>query len=203
MSSTRRRALEAAVDLVGTEGVRALTHARVDAAAGLPPGSTSNHFRTRAALLAGVIEWIAREERAEGGYPSPVVDTPEELAALLTRMIELESGPRATRTRARYALFLETIDQEAAQPLREQRRLFRAWAEQLLARVGGPDAAAGAPLLMASCDGLLLHRITVDPEAPVADAIAHAVHAAVHGPRPPVSASADARSAGTRSPGRG
>ena len=37
------------------EGVRALSHARVDERAGLPPGSTSNWFRTRRALLGGVV----------------------------------------------------------------------------------------------------------------------------------------------------
>jgi DNA-binding transcriptional regulator YbjK len=31
MAATRERALEAAVELLGTEGVRALSHARVDA----------------------------------------------------------------------------------------------------------------------------------------------------------------------------
>lgn len=55
----RRRVLDAAIELVGLSGVRALTHARVDAAAELPKGSTSNYFRTRAALVAGVIEHLA------------------------------------------------------------------------------------------------------------------------------------------------
>ena len=47
--------MNAAVELVGGQGIRALTHARVDAQAGLPLGSTSNHFRTRAALVAGLV----------------------------------------------------------------------------------------------------------------------------------------------------
>lgn len=179
--STRIRALEAAVDLVGTEGVRALTHGRVDAAASLPPGSTSNHFRTRAALLSGVIDWIAESERAEGGFPAPIT-TERALTDMLIRVMEIESGPRAARTRARYALFLEAVDDEAVAPLRRQRRIFEEWTRSILAAIGGPAAAERAPLLMAACDGLLLHRITVDPEAPVAASVALAVAAAVHGP---------------------
>ncbi|MFD5213052.1 TetR/AcrR family transcriptional regulator [Microbacterium sp. NPDC058345] len=179
MSSTRRRALEAAVTLIGTEGIRALTHGRVDAAASLPPGSTSNHFRTRAALLAGVIEWIATAERSEGGFPVVVVDTADDLITMLERALELESGPGATRTRARYALFLESLDADAAAPLRRQRRIFEEWTRAALVRIGGPDAAAGTHMLMAACDGLLLHRITVDPEAPIGDAIRRAVTAAL------------------------
>lgn len=179
--SIRIRALEAAVDLVGTEGVRALTHGRVDAAASLPPGSTSNHFRTRAALLSGVIDWIAESERAEGGFPAPIT-TERDLTDMLIRVMEIESGPRAARTRARYALFLEAVDDEAVAPLRRQRRIFEEWTRSILAAIGGPAAAERAPLLMAACDGLLLHRITVDPDAPVAASVALAVATAVHGP---------------------
>ncbi|QMU95993.1 TetR family transcriptional regulator [Microbacterium esteraromaticum] len=178
MSNTRIRALEAAVTLIGTEGIRALTHGRIDAAASLPAGSTSNHFRTRAALLAGVIQWIAEAERAEGGFPV-VVDTAEDLIAMLQRALELESGPGATRTRARYALFLEALDHDAAAPLRQQRRIFEEWTRDALVRIGGPDAAAGTRMLMAACDGLLLHRVTVDPDAPTDDAIRRAVTAAL------------------------
>ena len=59
VTPTKVRVLEAAVELLGTEGLRALTHARVDAQAGLPKGSTSNYFRTRAQLLIGVNDWIS------------------------------------------------------------------------------------------------------------------------------------------------
>lgn len=169
------------MELIGAEGIRALTHGRVDAAASLPPGSTSNHFRTRAALLAGVIDWIAESERAEGDFPAPV-DSEQALVDMLVRVMEIESGPRAGRTRARYALFLEAVDDEAVAPLRRQRRIFEQWTRSLLAAIGGPEAAERAPLLMAACDGLLLHRITVDPDAPVAASISLAVATAVHGP---------------------
>lgn len=181
MSSTRIRALEAAIDLIGTEGIRALTHGRVDAAADLPPGSTSNHFRTRAALLSGVIDWIAESERGEGGFPS-LPSTEAALTEMLIHVMELESGPRAARTRARYALFLEAVDDEAVTPLRRQRRVFEEWVRSLLGTIAGPDAADRAPMLMAACDGLLLHRITVDPDAPVEASITLAVAVAVHGP---------------------
>ena len=111
-ASARERLLDAAVRLVGSDGVRALTHGRVDTEAGLPPGSTSNHFRTRAALVAGVIEWIAKGERRDGGDPE-AIRTPEDLTRMLVHLIEVQSGPLATRTRARYALFLDAVDQDA------------------------------------------------------------------------------------------
>lgn len=172
MSSTRQRALEAAAALVGAHGVRALTHGRVDTAAGLPPGSTSNHFRTRAALLAGVIEWIATAERVDAGVPE--IQSRDELVEALTRMIEVQSGPLANRTRARYALFLEA-DERATRPLREQRAGMEAWIRTILKNLGGEEAAARTPFLMATAEGVLLHRITIDPDAPIAESVARAV----------------------------
>lgn len=176
MSSTRRRAQDAAVDLIGAEGIRALTHGRVDAAASLPAGSTSNHFRTRAALLAGVIEGMAAAERADAG--AAAIRSRDGLVDALSRMIQVQSGPLAGRTRARYALFLEA-DAAAAQPLREQRLGMEAWIRGILLELGGPPAAARAAFLMAACDGLLLHRITVDPGAPITEVVAVAVDAAL------------------------
>lgn len=176
MSSTRRRALAAAADLTGREGIRALTHGRVDAAAGLPPGSTSNHFRTRAALLAGLIEWIAEAERADAGTPE--IRTRDEFVAALSAMVEAQSGPLADRTRARYALFLEA-DEEARRPLLEQRAAFEAWVRRILSDIGGERSAERAAFVMATAEGLILHRTTVDPDAPVPDVIARAVDAAL------------------------
>lgn len=177
MSSTRDRALDAAITLIGEEGIRALTHGRVDSAAGLPPGSTSNHFRTRAALVAGVIAWIAEQERNDAAIPE--IRSEAELVTALTRMIETQSGPLAARTRARYALFLEA-DPDAVAPLQAQREGFEAWTRAILTTLGGPTAAGRAPFLMATGDGLLLHRITVDPDAPIADSLRLAVAAALH-----------------------
>jgi AcrR family transcriptional regulator len=178
-AATRQRALEAAVELLGAEGVRALTHARVDERAGLPPGSTSNWFRTRRALLGGVVDWIAEHERAD-------ID-PATLAAIhdldgliegLCAMTELQSGPYAWRTRARYALFLELAgDRELGEPLRRQRREFERWTERIVIAVGIPDPVPATRALMGLADGLLLHRLTVDPELDMRPAIERAVRA--------------------------
>lgn len=162
--------------LVGTSGVRALTHARVDAAASLPAGSTSNHFRTRAALVSGVITWIAQSERTDAGGRE--IRSPEDLIDALAQMIRAQSGPLVARTRARYALFLEA-NAVTVQPLREQRQGMEGWVSGILRELGGADAEARTAFLMASAEGLLLHRITVDPEAPIIDVITRAVHSAL------------------------
>ena len=176
---TRDRGLGAAVELLGTEGVRALSHARVDERAGLPPGSTSNWFRTRRALLAGVVDWIAEHERADFDPAAmPSITGVEGLIAGLCGMAEMQTGPFAVRTRARYALFLElSADVELGEPLRRQRREFEQWTERLVIAVGIDDPVPATRALMALCDGLLFHRLSVDPELDIRPAIERAVRA--------------------------
>ena len=178
-AATRERALEAAVELLGAEGVRALSHARVDERAGLPPGSTSNWFRTRRALLGGIVDWIAERERADlDPAAMPAISGVDELIEGLCAMAELQTGPFAARTRARYALFLELAgDPELGEPLRRQRREFERWTERIVIAVGIADPVPATRALMALGDGLLLHRLTVDPDLDMRPAIERAVRA--------------------------
>ena len=178
-AATRDRGLEAAVELLGAEGVRALSHARVDERAGLPPGSTSNWFRTRRALLGGIVDWIAERERVDFDPAAmPAITGPDELIDGLYAMAELQTGLFAARTRARYALFLELAgDAELGEPLRRQRREFEQWTERIVIAVGIPDPVPATRALMALCDGLLLHRLTVDPDLDTRPTIERAVRA--------------------------
>lgn len=57
---------DAAIAVLADEGARGLTHRAVDAAGRLPPGTTSNYARTRAALLALTLRRIAELDAAEG-----------------------------------------------------------------------------------------------------------------------------------------
>ncbi len=178
MAATKTRALEAAVQLLGTEGVRALSHARVDERAGLPAGSTSNWFRTRRALLAGVVDWMAERERADFSPVLPQVVTPDAIVDGLTAVLLIQTGPFAARTRARYALFLELADdEELLTPLRRQRHEFERFTDQLVAEAGIADPVPAARALMALGDGLMLHRLTVDPELDVHAPIERTVRA--------------------------
>ncbi|VXB95879.1 TetR family transcriptional regulator [Microbacterium sp. 8M] len=184
MATTRERALEAAVRLVGEQGVRALTHARVDAAAGLPKGSTSNWFRTRDALIAGVLVWIAERERADLTAAMNPVENGEELIDVLTRLLEDVTGRHAARTRARYALFLETAAAPDAQPsMRDQRSQFESWTRDRLALLGAPEPDVAARALLAMSAGIIVNRLTVAPDAPIRPAIELVVRAALTVPR--------------------
>ncbi|MBG6058989.1 DNA-binding transcriptional regulator YbjK [Cryobacterium sp. MP_M5] len=179
MTTNRERALHAAVDEVGEHGIRALTHARVDARAGLPKGSTSNWFRTRASLLAGLIGHIADAERSDAAVP-PAGDTMTErdLVDLVCSLIETESGPRATRTRVRLALSLEAAhDADLLAPLLRQRAVMVEWMAALLGQVGADDPDEAARTLLACGNGLLFHRLTVDPDVEIRPVVERCVRA--------------------------
>lgn len=180
MPSTRDRALTAAVRLVGEQGVRALTHARVDAAAALPNGSTSNWFRTRDALVAGVVAWIADQERADLAAALADVRTADDLVDAIATLLEDATGRHAARTRARYALFLETTATPTAQPsIRAERTRFETHVRQILLSLDATDPDVAATALLATSAGLIVNRLTVAPHAPIRPAIELVVKAMV------------------------
>src|ERR1700758_2948794 len=55
----RRELCDAAIQVLAEHGSRGLSHPRVDRQAGVPNGTTSYYYRTRAALLRGVAERVA------------------------------------------------------------------------------------------------------------------------------------------------
>ena len=58
-NEARRNALaDAAITVLAREGSRGLTHRAIDAEAGVPLGTTSNYFRSREKLIAGLVERI-------------------------------------------------------------------------------------------------------------------------------------------------
>jgi DNA-binding transcriptional regulator YbjK len=179
MASTRDRALEAAVDLLGRQGLRALTHVRVDEHAGLPRGSTSNSFRTRAALLDGVVAWVAERELADtaSGIDLSTL-TADQLVDAFCALLEAQTGPFGTRTLARYVLFLESASHPALRaPMVANRHSFEELATAMMTSLGAPDPQTAARTLMACGEGLILHRLTVDPELPLRPSVALLVRA--------------------------
>ena len=106
MTSLRDRALDAAIELLGTQGLKALTHRRIDQKAHLPPGSTSNYFRTRDALLTGVADAIIEREMA-GARPAFAPTSVDEFIDALVALFDHITRDQRTVTTARLVLFME------------------------------------------------------------------------------------------------
>lgn len=171
--------MDAAVALVGTEGLRALTHARVDHRAGLPRGSTSNYFRTRSALLAGVVDFIVERELPQVGA-AVSVDSAAIFATSLCELLEYVTGVNRDMTAARLVLFMEASHDSA---LREAVSRGRTDMETsmigVLERLGASNPATGAAALMATLEGLILHRIVRHDDSDARPVIELVVRAAL------------------------
>ena len=158
-ATPRGRAVAAAIDLLGTDGVRALTHGRVDERAGLPKGSTSNYFRTRAALFEGVVDaMLASESPAVGHALAP--RTADDLIDALVELFEFLTGPQKIPTAARMALLVEAGHDES---LRAALARGRAVMEQLVRpafiALGAPDPDLATQALATTFEGMFLHAI--------------------------------------------
>jgi len=105
----RVQILDAAIDILADTGVGGLTHRQVDDRASLPPGTTSNYFRTRQALLEATasrtvdLHWD-RVEILRAGIGSLTRDG---LKALLNRMLSNPEEQFRRYTLARFELFME------------------------------------------------------------------------------------------------
>ncbi len=167
MANRREDLLDTAIAILGERGFHALTHRAVDAAAGVPAGSTSNHFRTRDALLDAVVERFSARERANWEelalQMSPT--TPLELARAMTVFAQQATGPQRTLTMARYAILVEAGIRPAVRPqLAATGGRVNAWFLHWLRAAGSTDPAHDAPILMNHWTGVVLHQLAMpDP----------------------------------------
>ena len=167
----KTRLADAAIDVLGRDGLRALTHRAVDARAGLPQGTCSYHHRTRRSLLAAVLHRIADLDRADMAAAGSVTsETLDRAVAVLGRWL----GPGRVRTRARLVLML---DAEARRDLgAEAGRLAGEFVDGATARLGSAERAR---LRVALLDGLMADDLVRGGETPPPDHVLRARAAAV------------------------
>jgi AcrR family transcriptional regulator len=187
-SARTRQVGDAAIAVLAEQGARGLTHRAVDQAAGLPPGTTSNYARTRAALLRLALARIDELDTAEavsgaagigaglggagvggaglggagvGGAGLGGVSgagLAEVLAMLLDRWIT-EPGARR-RVLARFELALEaTRRPEMRAAYDEMGRAIRAQVAQLLAAAGSAHPERDAWTLIAWVEGTAFYAL--------------------------------------------
>jgi DNA-binding transcriptional regulator YbjK len=154
--------LDAAIETVGTAGMRGLTHRAVDDSAGLPQGSTSNHYRSRDALLSGVAERFAERERAafEAIARTEVVATPEDLGRTIGRFAVVSTRENRSLTLARYSLLVEAaMHPTLQQAMREGGAAVNVWGMQWLRAVRSPRPERDWVVLANFVTGLVLHEL--------------------------------------------
>ena len=194
MNPARRRLIaDAAIDVLARSGAQGLSHRAVDVEAALPPGTTSNYFNSRHALMEAAgrrlaeLHWQAVHALREqaGGRLDRI-----RLGAILEQIVTATDPGIRRRHLARYELFLAGVREPGLQPvLTDLRDAALQTAAVLLDGAGLPDPDRHVGLLAATLNGLTFDEITAPPgplsgNGPGAASISHVLEA-VFGPEQP------------------
>lgn len=169
------RLLEAAVAQLAEEGMRGLTHRRIERRAGLAQGSAKYYFGTLDALVRAVLDHLARtdlplvldvppEERAasfDGDDPDAVLQRAQAVVDAVMA--------RPEHALARLHVYLYAAGHPQLQPLVSATR--DAFVARIARSFPGPGAEAAARFVCVVVDGLLLDQLSapnalVDAYAP-------------------------------------
>ncbi|MGR6924440.1 TetR/AcrR family transcriptional regulator [[Actinomadura] parvosata] len=150
-----------ALATLAAEGTRGLTHRAVDRAAGLPSGSTSNCFRTRAALLQAAAERLGERISADLAALRLRGDaSPQGAADAVAWLVEQWTSADRERWLARFELSLEaTRRPEIRKTLLAIDSHVRTTVAELLRGAGVPGADSWADGLIAYSDALFLGHL--------------------------------------------
>jgi DNA-binding transcriptional regulator YbjK len=140
---TRRRELcDAAIELLAEDGMKGLSHLKVDRRLGVADGTTSFYFRTRSALVDAVAERVTDLDLIElstATRPAPAAQGPSGLARLV---MASATGEPLARTRARHELALQANrDPELAAVLRRNSDRFSGLIRDFVVRMQSGDNA--------------------------------------------------------------
>src|SRR3954451_13631852 len=161
----RAELLEAAIHLIGAQGLDAVTHRAVTAEAGVPAASTSYYFRSKDELIDEALNTLATREiallRARRAALGERAADLEETTEALSAWIEDQLTPEGrVAMLAQYQLQLEA----ARRP--EARDILAAWkdgtddlAETAMASLGARDVRPAGILLVSAIDGLRLRLL--------------------------------------------
>lgn len=182
---TRERILRATIELIGSEGVSAVTNRRVAAVAGVALGSLTYHFASqvdllRESLLLFVGEEVARQEAiaADLRERSPSI---EQVAAEVERIVR-ESSDRIQQL-AEIELHLQAARDPALQEA--SLRCFEAYegvAAAALEMLEVPDPGRHARVIVALLYGMGLRRLGTGEQG--ASGVADALLTIARGARP-------------------
>jgi len=174
MADRRTEILDGALHVLAEHGMRGLTHRAVDAAAGIPPGSTSYYFRSRSALVAGCVERLVELDLAVEAAAIPATDL--DVQALADALVGVAVGMVTTqrhRTVARYELSLAAMrDPQLRAVLVRGGDAIRAVGAGILRAAGAADADRSVEELVATLDGMVLTALVRGPQEPEALAAA-------------------------------
>jgi AcrR family transcriptional regulator len=194
----RRDLADAAIALLASSGVHGLTHRAAENAAGLPPGTASNYFRSREALLIAAAERIAELHHADTDHAAqqhqdtaadpagrPAAGPGDQVADLLAGSLLAATTIHRDRYLAVVELLLEARRRPAlAAALAGMQEIATGLTAGLHARLGLPIPASAVPVLIALYEGALFALLTAPAEHATEQSAGTLARAIVHGALP-------------------
>lgn len=162
MTGAREQLLEAAVRVIGEQGIGGLTNRRVCAAAGVSPGSLTYHFATQNDLIREAVTTFVSEESTR---IHAIVDelrgsvaSVEEAAAAAQRAIEaIALGSAEIGV---FEVYLQAArDPELQSCARDCYAAYDSAAREILSTLGVPSTDARAAHVVAFISGSQLRRL--------------------------------------------
>ncbi|MGC0417584.1 TetR/AcrR family transcriptional regulator [Embleya sp. AB8] len=165
--------LDAAIQVIATQGLRGLTHRAVQEEAGLPNGSVTYYFKTRDQLILAVIDRMATRDKRFAGEV-----TGKLMRMTAVRPVEIDYAQIAglmrvwwTEGRDVQLARLELELSGAREPLIREEMIrcqaeFRGFAELVVLALGSTNATLDGHILLAQLQGLLFDHVTRDWDDP-------------------------------------
>jgi DNA-binding transcriptional regulator YbjK len=189
----RRQLADAAIALLGSNGVHGVSHPRVDDHAGVPAGTASFYFRTRKALLHAIATRLAELDVADFSRMAELAGDPSSqftgTAGLARIVMYVNSEPWLTRAKARYELaLLAGRDAELAAALGESAERLYALARDVVTQ-WHPAGSAPEPALvddqaiatLAFINGIMLTFVAGQPAVDSADHLDRLIRGVIAG----------------------
>ncbi len=173
----RRAIIDAALRIIASRGLPAVTHRTVAREAGVPLAATTYYFASKDEILSEALESLAAVEvdRLEALTANVVAATQSraELAAALGEALIPEPADAERTWLAQFEIYVEAARNPALRPaVIRWREAFVELAASALRAIGAPDPERRAPIAVAAINGILLDRLRgvgTDPERTMAE----------------------------------
>lgn len=164
----RRELCDAAIRLLADDGIKGVSHLKVDRKAGVPDGTTSFYFRTSSALLRAVANRVADLDLADlaAATESPATTNGSGerggAAGLAALVMRSGRGERLTRSKARHELAMPSArDPGLAEAFFHNQQRFLELHRDVVLRLSPDDAEPAlvdekAFVLMMFISGLMI-----------------------------------------------
>ncbi|MEU2153502.1 TetR family transcriptional regulator [Streptomyces sp. NPDC019396] len=152
----RQRIIDAAIRVVGRDGIAGLSHRTVAAEADVPLGSTTYHFASLDELLIAALRQT-NEGFAELLRTSDVLADPDaDLAVGLARLMGEWLGGERTGVELEYELYLAALRRPALRPVAAE------WTDGVIGALSRRTDAMTARAVMALMDGICVQVLLTD-----------------------------------------